>query len=128
MRQSVYERSQTVRSAESNRCLFKKKQKKNPHFDTYPISYFIHAQIVLFRTHPFFLSKRHLSFIFILLPKTSPGQFIFLDLTSETEKPLVDWLIIFANLDQVPGCSLLDFVPEIKEPLVDWLRFLPLLS
>ena len=77
-----------------------------------------------FSIFSFFL-KTSLEFYFHFLPKTSPGQFnFFLDFTSEIEKPLVDWLIIiFANLDQVPGCSLLDFVPEIKEPLVDWLRF-----
>ena len=41
-----------------------------------------------------FFSRRHLSFIFNFLPKTSPGQFIFFDFTPEIEKPLVDWLII----------------------------------
>ena len=72
----------------------------------------------------FFFLKTSLEFYFHFFTKTSPGQFIFFNFTSEIEKFLVDWfIIIFANPDHVPGRSSLDFIPEIKKPLVDWLRF-----
>ena len=44
-----------------------------------------------------FFLKPSLEFYFHFLPKTSPGQFIFFDFTSEIEKPLVDWLRFFRH-------------------------------